>query len=179
MIRTFIITIFLIVFISSSPAEVQLNETREITVSISGFSFNPDTIVVNPGENVTFTVTNEDSASHTFTISSLSLDIVVAEGETKSDTVIIPDDFSSADISCRFHSSMSALLTVPTETSNSDSTGSQTSTGLITSTVTTTDQASTQDVENSTSNPAPTSFVITLFGLFTYFSIKNKTTLER
>lgn len=110
---------FLAMLMLSMPTYAE--ERRVINVSIQGFAFDPNPITVTPGEDITFVVENKDAAGHTFTISELSVDLVLSSGETKQVNVTIPTDFESASITCRFHSSMSASLKADTDETNNTS----------------------------------------------------------
>lgn len=78
------------------------------TVVIQDFAFNPASLDVSAGQ-VTLTVTNEDSADHTFTLDDGSSDTEIAGGETAE----IPLDVSATvGFHCEFHPSMTGTLNV-------------------------------------------------------------------
>jgi plastocyanin len=77
------------------------------TVVIEGFAFDPSTITVSgPTE---LTITNNDSATHTFTLDDGGLDQEIGGGETVSVTV---DVAQTTGFACRFHPQMTGTVQV-------------------------------------------------------------------
>ncbi len=77
------------------------------TATISGFAFHlPDSVA--PGAQIS--VTNEDSATHTFTADDGSFTVSVGGG--KSGTVTAPVKAGSYPLHCEIHSSMKGTLVV-------------------------------------------------------------------
>ncbi|HET7236317.1 MAG TPA: cupredoxin domain-containing protein [Actinomycetota bacterium] len=77
------------------------------TIVIEGFAFDPSTISVSgPTE---FTITNNDSATHTFTLDDGSVDAEIAGGES---TVVTIDVSESTGFVCRFHPQMTGTVEV-------------------------------------------------------------------
>jgi plastocyanin len=76
-------------------------------ITISGFAFNPSSLSVS-GET-TITITNEDDATHTFTLDDDSVDQEIAAGETVEVTVNVSE---STGFHCRIHPSMTGTLEV-------------------------------------------------------------------
>jgi len=77
------------------------------TVTISGFAFHPDTIPVSGPTEVT--ITNEDSATHTFTLDDGSVDETVEPGATETVTV---DVSASTGFHCNIHPQMTGQIEV-------------------------------------------------------------------
>jgi plastocyanin len=74
---------------------------------IEGFAFDPSTISVSgPTE---FTITNNDSATHTFTLDDGSVDAEIAGGES---TAVTIDVSESTGFVCRFHPQMTGTVEV-------------------------------------------------------------------
>lgn len=101
----------------------------EIMVNISGFVFSPNSLTLTAGDQVTFTVSNADGASHTFTIrdseGNEELDIVVTGGGSDSGVWTVPSDGDTYDFFCRFHPSMTGTITIEDGDVSSDTTSSQ------------------------------------------------------
>jgi plastocyanin len=76
-------------------------------ITISGFAFNPDTITVSGPTEVT--ITNEDSATHTFTLDDGSVDEQIAGGETVTVTV---DVSKTTGFMCTIHPTMTGTVEV-------------------------------------------------------------------
>ena len=77
------------------------------TITIAGFAFDPSTITVSGPTEVT--VTNEDSAPHTFTLDDGSVDEAVDAGETVTVTV---DVSASTGFHCNIHPQMTGQIEV-------------------------------------------------------------------
>jgi len=77
------------------------------TITIAGFAFDPDTITVSGPTEVT--VTNEDSATHTFTLDDGSVDETVEPGATVTVTV---DVSASTGFHCNIHPQMTGQIEV-------------------------------------------------------------------
>jgi plastocyanin len=78
------------------------------TIVAQGFAFSPDSLDVSAGQ-VTLTVTNEDSAEHTFTLDDDSSDTDLPPGATVEVTL---DLSSTVGFHCRIHPSMTGTLNV-------------------------------------------------------------------
>jgi plastocyanin len=76
-------------------------------ITIEGFAFDPGTIQVS-GET-TLTITNNDSAAHTFTLDDGSLDEEIAGGESVEVTV---NPSETTGFHCEFHPQMTGTLEV-------------------------------------------------------------------
>jgi len=77
------------------------------TITIAGFAFDPDTITVSGPTEVT--VTNEDSATHTFTLDDGSVDETVEPGATETVTV---DVSAATGFHCNIHPQMTGQIEV-------------------------------------------------------------------
>ena len=77
------------------------------TITIAGFAFDPDTITVSGPTEVT--VTNEDSATHTFTLDDGSVDQTVEPGATVTVTV---DVSAATGFHCNIHPQMTGQIEV-------------------------------------------------------------------
>ena len=81
------------------------------TIIIEGFAFQPDTLTAAAGEQVTLTITNNDSATHSFTLDDGAVSKDVQGGQTIEVTVPFPTS-GSAGFHCRFHPNMTGTLEV-------------------------------------------------------------------
>jgi plastocyanin len=77
------------------------------TITIAGFAFDPDTITVSGPTKVT--ITNNDSATHTFTLDDGSVDETVEPGATETVTV---DVSASTGFHCNIHPQMTGQIEV-------------------------------------------------------------------
>lgn len=77
------------------------------TITIAGFAFDPDTITVSGPTEVT--ITNDDSATHTFTLDDGSVDETVEPGATETVTV---DVSASTGFHCNIHPQMTGQIEV-------------------------------------------------------------------
>jgi plastocyanin len=77
------------------------------TITIAGFAFDPGTITVSGPTEVT--VTNEDSATHTFTLDDGSVDETVEPGATVTVTV---DVSAATGFHCNIHPQMTGQIEV-------------------------------------------------------------------
>lgn len=76
-------------------------------ITIADFAFDPSTITVSGPTEIT--ITNEDSASHTFTLDDGSVDQEIAGGESATVTVDVSE---STGFVCRFHPQMTGTVEV-------------------------------------------------------------------
>ncbi len=77
------------------------------SITIADFAFDPNTISVSGPTEVT--ITNEDSAAHTFTLDDGSVDQEIAGGESATVTVDVAE---STGFVCRFHPQMTGTVEV-------------------------------------------------------------------
>ncbi len=80
------------------------------SLTLQGLAFHPDTLTASAGEQVTITITNEDSVTHSFTLDDGSVTKDVPSGQAVDVTLTWPD--SSTGFHCRFHSTMTGTLKV-------------------------------------------------------------------
>jgi plastocyanin len=76
-------------------------------IVIEGFAFNPSTITVSGPTEVT--VTNNDTAPHTFTLDDGSVDLALGGGETGTATVDVSE---TTGFHCAIHPSMTGTVEV-------------------------------------------------------------------
>jgi plastocyanin len=76
-------------------------------ITIEGFAFNPSTITVSGPTEVT--VTNNDTAPHTFTLDDGSVDLALGAGETGTATVDVSE---TTGFICTIHPSMTGTVEV-------------------------------------------------------------------
>jgi plastocyanin len=76
-------------------------------ITIEGFAFNPSTITVSGPTEVT--VTNNDTAPHTFTLDDGSVDLALGAGETGTATVDVSE---TTGFQCTIHPSMTGTVEV-------------------------------------------------------------------
>jgi plastocyanin len=77
------------------------------SITIADFAFDPDTITVSGPTEIT--ITNEDSAAHTFTLDDGSVDQEIAGGES---ATVIVDVAETTGFVCRFHAQMTGTIEV-------------------------------------------------------------------
>jgi plastocyanin len=79
----------------------------EDEIVIQGFTFQPSTITVSGPTD--FTVTNEDSTPHTFTLEDESVDLELGGGESGSVTIDVSE---TTGFFCRIHPNMTGTVEV-------------------------------------------------------------------
>lgn len=79
-----------------------------VAVTTSGLAFDPTEISVTAGE-VTFDITNEDDAPHTFTVDDASLKIEVDSGGSASGSATF--EAGEYDFRCEIHPAMTGTIT--------------------------------------------------------------------
>ena len=91
---------------SSSAADVA-DVTGKSTFEIGqeNFFFSPSTIDGSAGQEITFTVKNDGSAPHTFTIDSMNVDVTVQPGDESTVDVTFPTS-GTVEFYCKFHKTM-------------------------------------------------------------------------
>jgi plastocyanin len=78
---------------------------------VEGQAFDPDTLNLTAGEEVTVEVTNNDSTAHDFAIESLDLNTGTVEAdEVATATFTVPDE--GVEFICTFHSDMTGRIEV-------------------------------------------------------------------
>lgn len=96
---------------TSVPSATQTSSgggSTSATIVAQGFAFSPDSVDVSAGA-VTLTVTNEDSAEHTFTLDDGSSNTNLAPGKTVEITL---DLSKTVGWHCTIHPSMTGTLNV-------------------------------------------------------------------
>lgn len=81
--------------------------TGGTAITIEGFAFDPSTITVSGPTEIT--ITNNDSATHSFTLDDGSVDEEIAGGASATVTV---DVSASTGFACRFHPAMTGTVEV-------------------------------------------------------------------
>jgi len=76
---------------------------RQIELRLRDYSFDPNTIVLKPGERVSIILVNEGRYSHTFTIDALGIDISLSPGERKTIDITAPSSPGSYTFYCKPH----------------------------------------------------------------------------
>lgn len=97
---------------ASAAATSAVPAAQAKTVTIKGFAFSPSTLNVSKGTKVT--VSNQDSATHTFTSgANRTKDGKIDQQITGSNEATVTFDTPGTfDIFCQFHSSMKMTVTV-------------------------------------------------------------------
>ena len=147
---------------------VQSDTPRVITVTISGFQYNPNPIIVEPGETVTFEVSNKDSAAHTFTVNGDTL-LDLPGGSSNSVNYTAPMSEQVLPITCDYHSSMKADLKI-----QASSTTATTSSASTTATTSTSDTTSSASTTSSSGSDAPFPLTFFLIGLSLIILIRKR-----
>lgn len=78
----------------------------EIDIEQDNFYFAPTFIKAPAGKTLTVKIHNEGSTSHTFTIDSQHIDVVLTPGEQKTVQVTMPSGGAPLVFFCRFHQSL-------------------------------------------------------------------------
>lgn len=98
---------------SSTPPSLSGKVTDKGTKTVSGtsvdvemddFYYQPTFVDVKAGTQLTVHLKNEGKASHTFTSSTLGIDVELKPDEKKDVTVTIPAAPGTVELICRFHS---------------------------------------------------------------------------
>ena len=86
--------------------------TATPTVTVQNIAYNPSSITVPAGTQVTITFTNKDSFTHSFTFDDNTKSVQAPGGQTE--TLVFTSPASGATIAfhCMFHSSMHGTITV-------------------------------------------------------------------
>ncbi|MGH2806062.1 MAG: cupredoxin domain-containing protein [Actinomycetota bacterium] len=83
----------------------------EVTVTAANFAFSPAKLSLEPGEEVSLTFVNDDSAPHTFTSEDLGVDLSAGAGEDATGSFTAPDS-GSVEWQCTIHPAMTGTITV-------------------------------------------------------------------
>lgn len=74
-----------------------------IEVVAMDFSFDPTTVSVEPGEEVTIRLDNQGSAQHSFTAEEIGIDVEADGGDTAEGSLTAPDAEGTFEFICTFH----------------------------------------------------------------------------
>ena len=81
------------------------------TITIKDFAFNPSQITGPAGATLTITITNNDSATHSFTLDDNSVSQDVASGATETVKVPLPSS-GTVGWHCKYHPTMTGTITI-------------------------------------------------------------------
>jgi len=90
---------------SSAPDVADVTGKSTFEIDQENFFFSPSTIDGSAGQEVTFTVKNDGSAPHTFTIDSMNIDVTVQPGDESTVDVTFPTS-GTVEFYCKFHKTM-------------------------------------------------------------------------
>ncbi|MHA2366672.1 MAG: cupredoxin domain-containing protein, partial [Candidatus Hodarchaeales archaeon] len=143
------ILLLVVNFYSIETKTIPEQGNNTISITIQNFQFSPSTIDVGASETVTFSVTNLDSARHTFTFvdTSYNIDITLSQDENSQVTFTAPSTPQTLNFFCSFHPSMTGLINI---TSSNLVTTTPTTTSSSSSVVSTTPSSSSSVVSSST-----------------------------
>jgi plastocyanin len=79
------------------------------TMAIADFAFDPDTLEVPSGQEVTVQITNDDDVEHSFTLDDDSVSQDVEPGDTQSVTLNLTEGIGWH---CEYHPQMTGTITV-------------------------------------------------------------------
>ncbi len=101
--------------IPTSPAPpADVTGKSSFTIDTYDTFFSPNTLTGSAGQKLQLTIANKGAATHTFTIASENIDVLLAPGTSQTVQVTFPKS-SSTQFVCRFHQSMGMVgeLQVP------------------------------------------------------------------
>jgi nitrite reductase (NO-forming) len=78
-------------------------------VTIANFAFDPNTLTVPSGQDVTIELTNEDDVEHSFTLDDDSVSQDVEAGEDQTVTINVTEEIGWH---CKYHPTMTGTVTV-------------------------------------------------------------------
>lgn len=96
--------------VSTPPPTVSGGGAAGTSVTMQNFAFQPNTLTLAPGK-VTLTVTNKDSALHSFTLDDGSVSQDVQPGATEQVTITVPSSGTLA-WHCKYHPTMTGTIKV-------------------------------------------------------------------
>jgi cytochrome c oxidase subunit 2 len=100
------------------------SEAQSIEVTAANFAFDPTTIEVEPGQEITVTLVNDDDAEHSFTVEDLDVEVEAHGGESADVTFTAPDS-GSVEFHCEYHpEQMRGEISIDGSAASSDSSGS-------------------------------------------------------
>ncbi len=121
---------------TSAPAtSPTASAAATVNMTITGFVYAPGTLTAKPGQKVTVTVRNNDSAPHTFTIDGIVDSGNLAKDESKT-IEFTPSQAGTLSFYCKVHGAqrMSGTLTVSTSASSAPGSGGSSGGGTGTTT---------------------------------------------
>ncbi|HEV2755781.1 MAG TPA: cupredoxin domain-containing protein [Actinomycetota bacterium] len=74
-----------------------------LSIRASDFSFDPDELSVEPGDDVSIELVNAGNVAHTFTASAVQVDVTADIGGTALAGFQAPDEDTVVEFICRFH----------------------------------------------------------------------------
>jgi plastocyanin len=83
----------------------------QLEVSAQDFQFSPNSLSVDPGEEVTIVFSNEGEAPHTFTAPDIDADVRLDPGGSEEISFTAPDS-GSIDWMCTIHTQMTGTIAV-------------------------------------------------------------------
>jgi cytochrome c oxidase subunit 2 len=96
-------------------------EGQSVELTAADFAFDPTTIEAEPGQELTVTLVNDDSAEHSFTVSDLDVEVEAEGGESAEVTFNAPDS-GSVEFICKYHpEQMTGEISVDGSAAGSDS----------------------------------------------------------
>jgi nitrite reductase (NO-forming) len=78
-------------------------------ITIADFAFDPNTLTVPSGQDVTIELTNQDDVEHNFTLDDDSVSQDVEEGEDSSVTINVSEEIGWH---CKYHPTMTGTISV-------------------------------------------------------------------
>ena len=84
---------------------------QTVEVTASDFEFQPTSLSVDPGAEVSVSLTNDGETAHTFTVSDVDFEVQAEAGASAEGTFTAPDS-GTIDYVCAFHSNMTGTITV-------------------------------------------------------------------
>ncbi|MEP6758928.1 MAG: cupredoxin domain-containing protein [Actinomycetota bacterium] len=97
---------------SGSPTDaVNVTGKSAFTITQNNFFFSPSTIDGSAGQKITFTVQNDGSSPHTFTIDNMNIDVTVQPGADTTVDVTFPTS-GTVQFYCKFHKNMGMVGTL-------------------------------------------------------------------
>jgi plastocyanin len=92
--------------VPTSPAPAaDVSGKSSFTIDAYDDFFSPNTLMGSAGEKLTLTIDNKGAASHTFTIQSQGVDVILNAGTSQTVKITFPKSGSTQFV-CRFHESM-------------------------------------------------------------------------
>jgi plastocyanin len=84
-------------------------DTGDVAMTIADFTFDPNTLTVTSGQDVTIQITNDDDVEHSFTLDDDSVSQDVEDGDTQAVTLNLTEGIGWH---CKYHPTMTGTITV-------------------------------------------------------------------